>query len=229
MERLCCAFHTAHPRASVALKSQRFMFVNPPAHTKIFRILGEKRQNEVVDVTLWRSSPCSGFLVTRFFPRMSSPRQHCGVNVSFLLFLRLPMIGNWFQVEHVISTLLSVGRSDNILLNAFVSARLTRLGLTFRLEDVPIVNWDKFPLDVVRQSVDHGLWRAFGWRWLPQTMISKKTCPLLVHSSRTARFTSHIVSCWMESLRVMEFVVTKFASSNFHHALTRSHLWTSRL
>ena len=50
------------------------------------------------------------------------------------------MIGDWFQVEHVISTLLSVGCSDNILLNAFVSARLTQLGLPFRLEDVPIVN-----------------------------------------------------------------------------------------
>ena len=34
------------------------------------------------------------------------------------------MIGDWFQVKHVISTMLSVGCSDNILLNAFVSARL---------------------------------------------------------------------------------------------------------
>ena len=52
MERLCCAFHTAHPRTSVALQSQRFMFVSPPAHTKIFRILGEKWIFGVVDVTM---------------------------------------------------------------------------------------------------------------------------------------------------------------------------------
>ena len=72
------------------------------------------------------------------------------LTVSFLLFLRFPMNGDWFQVEHVISTLLSVGCSDNILLNAFASARLMQLGLPFRLEDVPIVNWDKFPLDAVK-------------------------------------------------------------------------------
>ena len=71
--------------------------------------------------TLWRSFSFSGFVVTRFFPRMSSPRQHCEVNVSFLLFLRLP-VGDWFLVEHVISTLLSIGYSGSILLNAFASA-----------------------------------------------------------------------------------------------------------
>ena len=58
------------------------------------------------------------------------------------------------MIEHVISTLLSVGCSDNILLNAFVSARLTQLGLPFRMEDVPTVNWDKFLLDVAQLSVD---------------------------------------------------------------------------
>ena len=42
------------------------MFVRIPAHTKITRILGEKRLDGIVDVTLWRSSPCSGFVVTRF-------------------------------------------------------------------------------------------------------------------------------------------------------------------
>ena len=41
------------------------MFVSPPAHTKIFRILGEKRLCGVEDVTLWRS--WSGFVVTLFF------------------------------------------------------------------------------------------------------------------------------------------------------------------
>ena len=89
---------------------------------------------------------------------MTSPRQHCDVNVSFLLVLSLPVIGDWFQVEHVISTL-SVGCSDNFLLNAFASAWLMQLGLPFRLEDVSIVNWDNFPLDAVQQSVDHGLLR----------------------------------------------------------------------
>ena len=143
------------------------MFVSPPAHTKIFRVLGKKRLYGVEDVTLWRSSSCSGFVVTRFFPRRSSPRQHCEVNVSFLLFPRLPLIGDWFQVEHVISTLLSVGCSDNTLLNAIASARLMHLGLPFRLQDVSIVNWVKFPLDAVQQSVDHGLWKVIGWSWPP--------------------------------------------------------------
>ena len=111
---------------------------------------------------LWRSFTCSGFVVNWFFPRMSSPRQHCEVNVSFLLFLRLQMIGGWFEVEHVISTLLFVGCCDNILLNAFVSARVTQLGLPFRLEDVPIVNWDKFPTGRSTAVCGSGLWRAIG-------------------------------------------------------------------
>ena len=54
IERLCCAFHTAHPRARIHVagigspfESQRFLFVSPPAHTKIFRILGEKQLLEL--------------------------------------------------------------------------------------------------------------------------------------------------------------------------------------
>ena len=74
----------------------------------------------------WCTRPWTKLSCTRVslaFPRKSSPRQHCEMNVSFLLFLRLPLIGDWFQIEHVISTLLSVGCADNTLLNAFASAR----------------------------------------------------------------------------------------------------------
>ena len=70
MERLCCAFHFALPRARIHVagkpfESQGFMSVSLPAHTKIFRILGEKRLCGVEDVTRWRSSPFSGFVGTR--------------------------------------------------------------------------------------------------------------------------------------------------------------------
>ena len=56
MERLCCAFHSALPHARIHVAGkpfefQGFMFVSPPAHTKIFRILGEKRLYGVEDVT----------------------------------------------------------------------------------------------------------------------------------------------------------------------------------
>ena len=58
------------------------------------------------------------------------------------------------------STLVSVGCADNTLLTAFASARLMQLGFSFRLENVPIVNRDRFLLNAGQHSVDHDLLRV---------------------------------------------------------------------
>eukprot|EP00450_Noctiluca_scintillans_P038759 CAMPEP_0194477338 /NCGR_PEP_ID=MMETSP0253-20130528/1102_1 /TAXON_ID=2966 /ORGANISM="Noctiluca scintillans" /LENGTH=985 /DNA_ID=CAMNT_0039316301 /DNA_START=74 /DNA_END=3031 /DNA_ORIENTATION=+ len=68
--------------------------------------------------------------------------------------------------KHRAGSRLMSPKFSSLQLNAFASARLMQLGLPFRLEDAPIVNRDKFPLDAVQQSVvlmDHGLWEG---EWL---------------------------------------------------------------
>ena len=61
-----------------------------------------------------------------------------------------------------------------------------------------------------------------------QRRRSASSCQTMHQASRPEAQTTSC-SCWMKSLRLRVFVLTQFLSSNFHQALTGSHLWSSRL